>query len=56
MHNRPFNNGFPWLPSSFLKDEPPFILKFRGQLQFIFGWILMRKIPVGVNNVKILQV
>lgn len=26
MHNRPFNNIFPWLPGSCLKDEPPFIL------------------------------
>ena len=34
-HNSPFNDVFPWLPVSCLKDEQSFISGFRGQLQFI---------------------
>lgn len=34
-HNRPFNDVFPWLPVSCLKDEQSFISGSKGQLQFI---------------------
>lgn len=34
-HNSPFNDVFPWLPVSCLKDEQSFITGSRGQLQFI---------------------
>lgn len=34
-HNSPFNDVFPWLPVSCLKDEQSFISGSRGQPQFI---------------------